>query len=87
MSYYKRTPGPWRIEDQDIYGDDKNGYICTWSGYSVDAHLIAAAPDLLEALELAQALGILEAPADESVSNREFRTAAKAAIAKARGES
>jgi hypothetical protein len=47
----KHTPAPWRIEGQDIYGNDKNGYICTWSGSRSDAYLIAAAPDMLDALE------------------------------------
>lgn len=45
----KFTPGPWRIEGQHILGNEQNGYICTWSGRSANAHLIAAGPDLLEA--------------------------------------
>lgn len=48
----KYTPGPWRIEDQDIIGNEINGYVCTWSGRAADADLISAAPDLLEALKL-----------------------------------
>lgn len=44
----KHTPGPWRIERQDIFGDELNGYICTWSGKTANANLIAASPDLLE---------------------------------------
>lgn len=47
------TPGPWIIKGQDIIGNATNGYICTWSGRSDNAFLIAAAPDLLEACEAA----------------------------------
>ena len=49
------TKGPWKIRLQDIYGSDES-YICTWSGTIDDARLIAAAPDLLEALEDCMAL-------------------------------
>lgn len=45
----KHTPGPWKIEGQNIIGNEINGFICTWSGRKKDANLIAAAPDLLEA--------------------------------------
>lgn len=37
----EHTPMPWIIKGQDIY-------ICTWSGRTANAKLIAAAPDLLE---------------------------------------
>ncbi len=45
------TPAPWFVRGQDIFGSEQNGFICTWSGRESDGHLIAAAPDLLEALE------------------------------------
>ena len=45
----KHTPAPWIITGQDIVGH--NEYICSWSGRSVNARLIAAAPELLDALE------------------------------------
>jgi hypothetical protein len=45
----KHTPGPWVIKGQDIMGNEPNGFICSWSGRSADARLIAAAPDLLDA--------------------------------------
>jgi hypothetical protein len=52
----KHTPGPWEVWDQYIrpdYRDDK--VICQWGSYTseADAHLIAAAPDMLAALKLA----------------------------------
>lgn len=47
----QHTPGPWKIKGQDIIGSGENGYICTWSGRSANAQLIAAAPDLLEACQ------------------------------------
>jgi len=44
------TKGEWEIKGQDIISKDvENGYICTWSGSKADAHLIASAPELLEA--------------------------------------
>jgi hypothetical protein len=84
------TPGPWRIEKQDIYGNDKNGYICTWSGRSGDAKLIAAAPDLLEALE--DITDRFErcikqyAITDDDEMAKVPTSAARAVIAKARGK-
>ena len=43
------TPAPWKIKGQDILAPDE--YICTWSGRSDNARLIASAPELLAALE------------------------------------
>ncbi len=45
----KHTPAPWRIKNQAIFGP--NEYICSFSGRSANARLIAAAPELLEALK------------------------------------
>ncbi len=47
----KHTKGPWEIRGQSIVGKELNGHICTWSGRTADSHLIAAAPDMLEALD------------------------------------
>lgn len=44
------TPGPWVIDGQDIIGNEPAGYVCTWSGRSANARLIAAAPDMLNEL-------------------------------------
>lgn len=50
----KHTPPPWVIRGQVIIGNEMNGYICTWSGRSANALLIAAAPDMISALFLAR---------------------------------
>jgi len=44
------TPGPWVIYGQNIYGTDRNGYICTWSGKMANAKAITAVPEMVEAL-------------------------------------
>ncbi len=36
----KHTPGPWYVENQDIFGNEEGGYICTWSGRSANAQRI-----------------------------------------------
>ena len=68
------TPGPWHIERGMVVGED--GIIVDDSPNPQDANLIAAAPELLEALK-----GAVEGWSPESVE------AAYAAIAKATGES
>lgn len=44
------TPGPWVIDGEDIIGNDTNGYICTWSGRTLNARAISAVPDMIDAL-------------------------------------
>ena len=66
MSANKFTPGPWVV----LVDDQMPRYLRRG-----DAHLIAAAPDMLDALE--EALLYL--------NNDETRDAARAAIKKARG--
>ena len=89
-AHSKHTPGPWVVDPcWDILGntDDGNGMVCQITTDAVpraeaeaNARLIAAAPDLLEALRAiiedryAQKLGIL-------------KLLARAAIAKAEGQS
>ena len=51
MTQTQHTKAPWRIEGQSIFGNEINGFICSWSGYKGDAHLIAAAPDMLAFIE------------------------------------
>ena len=56
----KHTPGPWSVDDnhgkryiEPIYSNEPIAEICKKKGdeYTANARLIAAAPDLLEALE------------------------------------
>ncbi len=54
----KHTPAPWisdhNTEEFEIWHETKDIHICTLNNYKkseFDAHLIAAAPELLEALE------------------------------------
>jgi hypothetical protein len=92
----KHTPGPWRVEKSgkrlQIWGDVER-FGCPWQEAiaktnvtsdpfteHANARLIAAAPELLEALERIIRNGT-------SVTNTQFDIdAAKAAIHKARGE-
>ena len=60
----KHTPGPWRVQatghsfvveahtHTEVISVDANGNPCRWSEYNeANARLIAAAPELLEALQ------------------------------------
>jgi hypothetical protein len=84
----KHTPGPWKIKRCSCgspschrYSTD-NGFFYQGSGYSIeDARLIAAAPELLEALEKLMDLGTGYGEASDLI-----RIICKPAIAKARGE-
>lgn len=93
MSTPKHTPGPWTVEDRTerlaifpTVGDAEIASI-TWEDDEdedvalADAHLIAAAPDLLEALK-----AFVAAPLDGAERADAFY-AARAAIAKAEGRS
>jgi hypothetical protein len=61
MSDAKHTSGPWLIDGSIIYSDsqDDNAGVCTvwndapWKERIANAHIIAAAPDMLDALETA----------------------------------
>lgn len=85
----KHTPGPWRIEEGVHYAciRTNSGVIADmrFVGGAVrnmaDARLIAAAPDLLEALTSLERISGIAAPHDDPA-----RVTARAAIAKALGE-
>lgn len=94
------TPGPWRLVEwtaPDDYGwSIKIGdaphrlEVSAWSASSeADAHLIAAAPELLEALErladTTQGLDVTFRSAAEESTAEDALGQARAAIAKARG--
>lgn len=86
MSEFKGTPGPWTGKDVGICKQDRAGlqlgFVMTFdesrsAECEANAHLIAAAPELLEALQLmvdAQALPVYH------------QAIAKEAIAKALGK-
>lgn len=87
----KYTPGPWRIQNPhglltlDIVDEQRNLQLCRMYKYfrsddeaSANANLIAAAPDLLRALEELVKRCNLFPDAD-------YHKAAKAAIDKAKG--
>lgn len=88
----QHTPGPWRYEranpspttGEHLIAGAKNGYLaeirdCGSGNISANARLIAAAPDLLAALE--ELLNALP-----SATTHPAIKAARAAIAKATGE-
>jgi hypothetical protein len=97
------TPGPWSIAGRGytIFGSDDAVVISSFDAetdeeeerYIANARLIAAAPDLLAALEgviedsMALARGYAAATGDRLTDEGEGIRRARAAIAKARGES
>ena len=95
----KHTPGPWGVRearemegmDFDIVTDGPEYAVASLychMGESVeaDARLIAAAPELLEALEYLVTADDAPTPGDREHTVREAISHARAAIAKARGK-
>lgn len=81
------TPGPWHVDIEETWPSDAPCFITAYSGGPLcivdnreDARLIAAAPDLLKALE------IVEPIIDDITESVEPGRMIRAAIAKARGE-
>lgn len=95
MSESKHTPGPWFVEDNpcvkpavqvaafDGIGNRHLQVIIQSHVQEEDACLIAAAPELLEALE--QFVAWVDAPCESAFSDSQLASA-RAAIAKAKGE-
>ena len=95
MSSKPHTPGPWCTDKQDVFTNDRRA-ICemdpAWHDTEqgdADARLIAAAPELLEALEEAKSI-IRTWHGEEAwdiydLASPEMKRI-NAAIAKARGE-
>ena len=89
----KHTPGPWRVwtpppNGEQCIGDSKGLMVAvattgiTFNETLANARLIAAAPDLLEALQ-----AIIESvDRNGAAILTELESAARAAIAKAQGE-
>ena len=89
MSAFKGTPGPWEVTESTeseyvmVIGANGAGLFCeneAHPGAREDAHLIAAAPELLEALEIA----VRQNSHDMQMTGEELRQC-EAAIAKATG--
>ena len=91
MNANKHTPGPWGIEEnemlgRDIVADGLKAVICTQVYNPADASLIAAAPDMLEALEHAEKfVSSFELDQDYTDGQVETINAIRTAIAKATG--
>lgn len=96
MSQNKHTPGPWSWgKDRcGLYGSGPDNEVLRYERYegmwlhyceskNANANLIAAAPDLLQALD--DLLRDAEDPMDKATTEY-FRKQARAAMAKARGE-
>nr|WP_318380029.1 hypothetical protein [uncultured Enterobacter sp.]DAI86990.1 MAG TPA: hypothetical protein [Caudoviricetes sp.] len=93
MQEFRGTPGPWSGKDVGICKQDdarlQLGFIMTSDENRRDecaanAHLIAAAPELLEALQLS--VSVIKNMADPSQSKTFSIELATAAIAKALGK-
>lgn len=92
----EHTPGPWRYEKPKDYETNERFEFWAADGTGIgechwekNAHLIAAAPELLEALEdcrsaLDQMMGDSDLPEDDSAEMKAIQKAS-AAIAKAKG--
>ena len=98
MNEFKGTPGPWEVEDNGYFYDINAvrgtvGNVCSSASWfdngehrgtvaMANAQLIAAAPELLEALQ-----NMVEAYQHEASIDNPALLSARAAIAKALGES
>jgi hypothetical protein len=72
------TPGPWKVEGGEIQFGSIGECVVDYVYTKADAHLIAAAPDMLEALENLEN--------DDGHQNKTAWRLVQAAIAKAKGE-
>lgn len=90
MNETKHTPGPWEWSGDYLYGPDYQEVIgdCFFAGEqslscsNADRRLIAAAPDLLQALQYVN--DYWDAPFDHA-AKRAIPEKARAALAKATG--
>ena len=90
----KHTPGPWKAEKYCIWANNHNGsvYIAgTQTGIDTDqqkanARLIAAAPDLLRALEIIQGWSACQCREKHGDNPNCCVLVAEKAIARAKGE-
>ena len=88
----QHTPGPWEVEDGYAIVSTEGEFIASCNesddNCNADAALIAAAPDLLAALEIAEGrLMCIDAQKLDTVArNDDVIDRIRAAIAKAKGE-
>lgn len=92
MEATKHTPGPWRVFADTIQTSprlfsNKIAEVCSHNEnkdfWKANAQLMAASPELLEALEFI--VNCTPAPGEDAVLNTEGYNKACAAIAKAKG--
>lgn len=92
----KPTPGPWRVSDQvvacaTLVVSDHDPLVASVGDYrtqysrSRNAHLIAAAPEMFEALEAYEAFSKITDPNKMPGALEEFKVKAAQALKKARG--
>lgn len=100
MSEFKGTPGPWKVNTIGQHWNNKSlthievtfgmegECVCDTVYEMADANLIAAAPELLEALQdvLSEFEGILLDEYSTEPEENEYCVKARAAIAKALGQ-
>jgi hypothetical protein len=89
MTDTTHTPGPWTVsQPSGNYIDTATGSVAalTYGATKADAHLIAAAPDLLAALETALEM-LIDSWGDEQIAAGDDQVAnvIKDAITKAKG--
>ena len=93
MKEFKGTPAPWYFSNEGVLrvrAEEDDVVVCSYAGYEyfeeeyANAKLIAAAPDLLEALQLCEEfMSLLPSTGFDGLARIE---GARAAINKALGE-
>lgn len=94
----KHTPGPWYIEGTSVFtkqnafyvaetGHPNRSYVKGPAECEANARLIAAAPELLEVLEMLEKIKDEKLSTDSAMLFGPIWSMAERAIAKARGES
>jgi hypothetical protein len=81
----RHTPGPWEAKEEYVHGRNGYGLICeVIDSPEGDARLIAAAPEMLEALEQIDLLvsGLMDPPMDMTW-DQAIKAVCRQAIAKA----
>ena len=88
----KWTPGPWHVAGKQTIKAGRDRWIgkANWNNGEANAHLIAAAPDMYEALKVAEEalcdLGVCQGPDCKEPACSGVLMRVRAAMRKARGE-